>query len=318
MTLSNKTIAKFCAFVILIGLAGGFFQACSAPALDAGHPPAKSRFGSPQIIGIIKSPEITESSGIAASRCQNEVLWTHNDSGDDAFIFAINRSGFSLGTWKVPNARTIDWEDIVALNDKDGRCFLYLGDIGDNKRGRAEHTIYRVKEPVVRPSDQKSSRKDPLFTDYADSLRFSYPDYLQDAETLMVHPATGDIYVVTKRISGPAGIYRLRPLFDLGTVVKIEKVAEISVPAIPDGFLTGGDTSPDGRHVIICDYAQAYEYVLPDAAVSFDEIWRQDPEPVSLGKRAAGEGVSYSLDGTSIFATSEGKNSPLIEVNIRK
>ena len=47
---------------------------------------------------------INESSGIAASRCQKNIFWVHNDSGDDAFIFAINAAGDDLGTWKIPGA----------------------------------------------------------------------------------------------------------------------------------------------------------------------------------------------------------------------
>ncbi len=57
---------------------------------------------------------------------------------------------------------------------------------------------------------------------------------------------------------------------------------------------------------------------MPDAATDFDEIWGQEPEPVNLGKRAAGEAVSYDIDGTSIFATSEKKHSPVIEVVLNK
>jgi hypothetical protein len=104
----------------------------------------------------------------------------------------------------------------------------------------------------------------------------------------------------------------------VAAAVKIEKVTEISVPAIPNGLLTGGDISPDGRRIILCDYTQAYELRLPDASTNFDDIWGQEPEPVDLGKRAAGEAVSYNINGTSIFATSEKKHSPVIEVAINK
>ena len=219
-----------------------------------------SHFGPPVVIGTIKSTDITESSGIAASRCQNGVLWTHNDSGDDAFIFAINFKGDNLGTWKIPNAQNIDWEDIAAYKDKSGKCFLYIGEIGDNKAKREEHAIYRVAEPIITPAGYNSTRQSPLAAENASVIRFSYPERNSDAETLMVDPKSGDIYVVTKHISGPAGVFRLKPVFDRGDLVKAEKVAELSVPSIPNGFLTGGDISPDGRHVIICDYTQAYEY----------------------------------------------------------
>ena len=315
--MSNKTIAKFSAFVIFLGVASVLFSSCSAVSSSDTGNEIDSHFSPPVVIGNIKSTDITESSGIAASRCQNGVLWTHNDSGDDAFIYAINFSGDSLGTWKIPNAQNIDWEDIAAYKDKSGKCFIYIGEIGDNKAVRPVHAIYRVSEPIVTPPAATSNRQTPLIAENAAVIRFSYPDRNTDAETLMIDPKTGNIYVVTKRISGPAGVYRLKPEFERSEIVKAEKVAELSVPAIPNGFLTGGDISSDGQHMIICDYTQGYEYTLPGDAKSFDDIWKQHPEPVNLGKRAVGESVCYSADGSAVFATSEGKNSPVIEVKRR-
>ena len=312
--MSNKTIANFFSFVIFLTIAGVFFSACSPVSSGGVENETPSHFSPPTVIGNIKSADITESSGIAASRCQNGVLWTHNDSGDDAFIYAINSAGDNLGTWKVPNAQNIDWEDIATYKDKNRKCFLYIGEIGDNKLIRNEHAVYRVTEPIVTDAATSSNRQSPLPAENASVIRFSYPDHNANAETLMIDPKTGDIYIVTKRVSGPAGVYRIKPDFDRDGMVKAEKIAEISVPAIPNGFLTGGDISPDGRHVIICDYTRAYEYTLPDDARNFDDVWKQRPESVDLGKRAVGEAVCYSADGTVIFATSEGKNSPLIEV----
>ena len=311
--MSNKTIANFFRFVILPVTAAALFSACSSASSSGVENDTASHFGRPIVIGSIKSPDITESSGLAASRCQTGVLWTHNDSGDDAFIYAINLKGDSLGTWKIPNAQNIDWEDIAAYKDKGGQCFIYIGEIGDNKAKRDEHAVYRVAEPTVSPVTASSNRQAPLTAKNAAIIRFSYPERNSDAETLMVNPKNGDIYVVTKRVSGPASVFRLKPEFDRGETAKAEKVAELSVPAIPNGFLTGGDISPDGRHMIICDYTQAYEYTLPKGA-DFDEVWKQIPETVDRGQLKQGEAVCYNVDGTAIFATSEGKNSPLIEV----
>ena len=310
----KKTIAKFCVFVIFPATVCCFFSGCAYVSSNPGKPPAETHYGGPKVIGSIRAQDITESSGLAASRCQNNVLWTHNDSGDDAFIFGLSTSGENLGTWKIPNAQNIDWEDIATYKDKAGKCFIYIGEIGDNKTKRSEHDIYRIPEPLIVPADKNSTRQQPLSAANAETLKFIYPDHIQDAETLMVHPKTGDIYVVTKRVSGPAGIYRLKPEFGKDEAQRATKVADLSVPAIPNGFLTGGDISPDGRRVIICDYTQAYEYVLPDDATAFEDIWKQEPETVDLGSRKVGESICYSVDGTSLYAGSEGENSPVIEL----
>jgi len=308
--MSKKTITKFSIFVISAIAASGCGY-ISSPEIPAA---ASSRFGRPAVVGTIRSKEITESSGIAASRCQSDVLWTHNDSGDDAFIYAINAKGESLGTWKVEGARNADWEDIATFKDRTGKCFVYIAETGNNKLKRPEHIVYRVVEPIVDPDDANSSRTKPLGTSTAESLRFTYPDFDQDAETLLVHPQTGVIYVVTKRVSGPAGVYRVRSDFSSPGTAKAESVGELSVPAIPNGFLTGGDISPDGRYLIVCDYTRAYEYELPSNAADFDVIWSQEPTTIELGSRKVGEAICYSHDGTSLFSTSEGEGSPLIEV----
>lgn len=312
--MSKKTIAKFSGFVILLGCVMALFSSCSSVSSGGTAKEAESHFAPPVVIGKIHSTDITESSGLAASRCQNGVLWTHNDSGDDAFVYAINFSGDSLGTWKIPKAHNIDWEDIAAYKDKAGKCFIYIGEIGDNKSVRHEHEIYRVSEPIVTPAGAPSNRQNPLTAENALIIRFSYPDRNSDAETLMIEPKTGNIYVVTKRVTGPANVYRLKPEFSDDSVITAEKVGELSVPAIPNGFLTGGDISPDGRHMIICDYTQGYEYTLPADAKSFDDIFTVRPEPVNLGKRAVGESICYNVDGTALFAGSEGKNSAIIEI----
>jgi len=267
------------------------------------------RYSPPITTGNIAHPEITESSGLTTSKCQPDVYWTHNDSGDDAFIYAINRSGSRLGTWSVIGALNIDWEDIASIKDNNGICFIYIGEIGDNADRRSEHIIYRLPEPRVTLADANSSKQQPLETGRADVLRFSYPDSNHDAETLLVEPKTGDIYVVTKRVSGPAGVYRLKSEFRNDQAVKAEKIADISMPAIPNGFVTGGDISPDGKRGIICDYAAAYEFTLPENAKNFDDIWKQTPETIDVGKRKIGEAVTYTPDGWSFILTSEGKKS---------
>jgi hypothetical protein len=95
-------------------------------------------------------------------------------------------------------------------------------------------------------------------------------------------------------------------------------VADIQVPDTTKGFFTGGDISPDGKRLTLCDYPGAFEFVLPAArGIVFDEIWRQAAQPVNIGKRKQGEAVCYSADGKALLATSEGVPCPLFEM-VRK
>jgi len=292
-----KTIAKFSVFVILIGLFVNTFAGCSFTSLhkgqDAGTGP-KSPFAAPRVAGKIDSKDITESSGIAASKCQPGVFWTHNDSGDDAFIFAINEKGDNLGTWRVQNAENIDWEDIGGFRD-----------------------VYRVSEPIVSDKTAGTNFKAALDTEPADQLKFSYSDHNSNAEALMVHPVTGDIYILTKRFDGPSGIYKIKPSFGSNEVTIAEKLGELTVPNVPNGYLTGGDISPDGKHVAVCDYTAAYELSLPANSSAFDDIWKQTPVTIDRGELEQGEAVGYTADGNSLILTSENKHSPVILVSRR-
>lgn len=308
-----KTIAKIICFVILAAMSVCHLSSCAHVSTNPKLNTADSSYESPKIVGKIKSSDIAESSGLAASRCQEGILWTHNDSGDDAYIYALDLEGNNKGTWRIANIENVDWEDIAAYKDKAGKCFLYIGEIGDNKLRRREHMVYRVAEPPISDTTTLATRKKYLAIDTVETVRFVYPDFDQDAETLMVEPRSGDVYVVTKRVSGPAGVYRVRPNFGGSDVQRAEKMPEISVPAIPNGFVTGGDISPDGKRMVICDYTQAYEWSLPDNETNFDEIWKQTPSNIDLGRRKGGESVCYSATGSSIFATSEGANSPIME-----
>lgn len=321
--MSKKTITKKFSFVIFtFGLccifSGCFSVSSSRTANDRrANPNFSTEYEKLEIVGTIKTEEITESSGIIASKCQADVFWTHNDSGGGAFVYAIDRKGAKLGTWKIGNAKNVDWEDIAAIKNAGGECFLYLGDIGDNKRRRNDLRIYLVKEPLISKTDVNSSRKNPVATESAEIIKIEYPDSRHDAETLIIHPQTGDIYVVTKYLSSAAGVYKLSSNYNLNKTNRLEKITDFTVPSVPNGFLTGGDISSDGKRVIISDYLGVYEIVLPETAKNFDEIWREKATIIDVGEREQGEAICYAADGKAIYATSEKINSPIIEVKKR-
>src|SRR5205823_412411 len=56
------------------------------------------------------SPRVRESSGIAVSRAHRGVLWTHNDSADDAYVYATDLAGTDRGVVRIRGARAVDWE----------------------------------------------------------------------------------------------------------------------------------------------------------------------------------------------------------------
>ncbi|HYP53942.1 MAG TPA: hypothetical protein VEQ42_10410 [Pyrinomonadaceae bacterium] len=289
-------------------------KAGDGPPRDAPRAP----FGPPARVAVIQDPAVDESSGLAPSRRQPGLFWTHNDAGDGPFVYAFDRDGAKRGTWRVAGARHDDWEDIASgPGPQPGQSYLYVGDIGDNPIKRPNITVYRVVEPSPAPADAASTRFEPRQTEPAEAIVLRYPDGPHDAEALAVHPKTGDIYVITKEAEGPAGVYKAAAqsasaqASPLGATM--ERVGQVSAPGVFPGMFTGADISPDGRRVVLCDYLAAYELSL-GADAPFDDVWKQTPLAFDLGQRKQGEAVCYGQTADSVFATSEDKPGQLFEV----
>lgn len=282
--------------------------------------PGPSRDYEPPVqIAALENQAINESSGIVASRRNKGIFWTHNDSGDDAFVYAIDRQGRHRGVWRVKGATAQDWEDIAAWKDgKSGKSYLYIGDIGNNSKKREFLTVYRIPEPVIKPAHAATSKSRPAESAAAEAIRLKYPEGNFDAETLLIHPQTGDLYVVTKVLGAAAKVFKLKAPFMQQAEATLVYVADVQAPDATKGFFTGGDIAPDGQRLTLCDYPGAFEFILPASkGIAFDEIWRQPAQPIDIGRRKQGEAICYGPDGKALLATSEGLPCPLLEV-VRK
>jgi hypothetical protein len=266
-------------------------------------PAARLAFGPPVLRGQIVDERVGESSGLVASRRDPGRLWTHNDSDTPPMLFCVEADGTSCGGWTVAGATNVDWEDIAAGPGPDaGVRYLYIGDIGDNTQSRADVVVYRVVEPTVTASDRDGTT---ATTAPATAIRLRYDDGPHNAESLMVHPVTGDIYVVVKEV-GDSTVYRAAPGDGILT-----RVGTLGLGLF--GLATGADISPDGRRVAVCTPVGGYELTLADGA-PFDSIWDGEARPVTFPALDQGEGIAYRLDGDALFVSSEGYPSPLYEL----
>src|SRR5687767_11196944 len=89
-------------------------------------------------LGRIQSPEIAESSGVAASFQHTNVFWTHNDGKKGPKLFAITRTGEVLGS-HIIGVKLHDWEDVAVTAD--GK--LFIADTGNNDLKRKTAIIYQ-------------------------------------------------------------------------------------------------------------------------------------------------------------------------------
>jgi len=198
-------------------------------------------------VGFIDDPAIPESSGIVASRKYPGVFWTHNDSGNPPVIFAIDRSGKTLGSFPVKRPNR-DWEDI-AIDDA-GR--LYISETGNNGGRHKQIAVYRLDEPDPRtplPAGQS--------LDVTATWQLRFPDQPFDCESLFVWKETG--YVVSKLLDGEqAGLYRF-PLTPQMKPAVLEKVCDVPI-RFP---CTGADLSADGKRLAIISIGGPYLFDLP-------------------------------------------------------
>lgn len=268
-----------------------------------------------QIVGTVTAAAINEASGMVASRQQSDVLWLHNDSGDSARVFAIDTMGQLLGTFKLQGAAAQDWEDIaLGPGPQAGVDYLYLGDIGDNAEARASIAIYRVAEPTV------SAGGGTQDVAGVDKLTFVYPDGAHNAETLLIDPRQGDLYIITKSNTAVSLIFRAAAPLVAGQQRTLEQVGTLRfregvLANVGSGLATGGDVAPDGRAVILRTYKDVlYWRVGPTQALAAALV----AAPCSLPQATEGQGETVALvAGGDYFTLSEGKSQPLYRYRAR-
>lgn len=267
---------------------------------------------------------ITEASGLVASDQQDDVLFTHNDSGDRARFFAIGTDCATRATYDLPGVTATDWEDIARGPGPGGRTVLWLGDIGDNAADRGAIVVQRVDEPVV-PAPSASP---PTIDVASTSFVLRYPDGAHDAEALLADPHDGRLYVVTKTYDGRCAVYAAPVPLTSGAT--LTKVAALRIPPSVGGTslaslagdvaVTGGDIAPDGSRVVLRTYASAFEAAIPPGAAGprlrAAYATGRPGTVIAIPAEEQGEAVAYARDGRSLWLTSEKVHPPLDQVEL--
>jgi hypothetical protein len=266
-----------------------------------------STSAAPVQLFTFRDPQIAESSGIVASTARDDVVFTHNDSGDTARFFAVDRYGCTIGVFTAPGVKATDWEDIA----RGPGSSLWLGDIGDNNAKRAEIAVHRFDEPAVGASTDGSGC--PPAAEHAAaaaSYRLRFEDGPHDAETLLVDPRTSQVFIITKSFTAGALYAAPNPL-NADDVNVLRKVADVGTPT----FATGGDISPDGRSVAVRTYGEIDIRTIPDGnlATAFApgaRVQRLD----APDRTKQGEGLGFTRTGRDLLTSSEGVNAPVFRI----
>lgn len=271
-----------------------YLTATGAAALfvltGAAAAPATADDGSADRSFTIEDPRITESSGLAASRAHPGIYWTHNDSGDGPYVYAVDsRTGKTVATITMRGVGRPRDVEAISLGP-DGN--LYVGDIGDNLNGSWDHVwIYRFPEPKV--------LKDA--TVRATQFDVKYADGARNAEALMVHPKTGRVYIASKNEDG-GGLYEGPAELSTGRTNVFRRVGEVP-------WVTDGAFSPDGKELVLRSYFSARGYAFKDGRLGADHA-------VQAPLQRQAESVTYTADGSALMFGSEGARSDVVRVDI--
>lgn len=217
-----------------------------------------------------QDPAIVESSGLVV---QGGLFLTTNDSGDGGRVFVVDGTGRTVGTtsWEP------EPEDVEALAPAEPG-FVWVGDIGDNSAARESVTVLRV------PYGRTAQEVEPA------SYTLVYPDHAHDAETLLAHPRTGQLFVVSKNVFGGT-VYAAPRTLSESEPNRLREVADQV-----KGVATDGSFFPDGRHYVLRDYVDATVYTFPghEPIDSFRLPAQRQGEGIAVDERDA---VHVSTEG---------------------
>lgn len=219
------------------------------------------------------SSQLTESSGLAYL---DSSLLTVNDSGDPAVVYVCEgTAGEVTGTITYASEDPYDVEAITVGADRT----VYVGDVGDNAEVRSNIAIYTFTAPDDLSGDQSVTSTKYVMT---------YPDGAHNAEAILVHPKTQEVFVVTKATSDVQ-------VFTAGVLgsdkqIALEKVETGELPVT----VTDGTFSPSGEVVLLRNYLSLAAYSAKDWSEIGTEYLPLQPQ---------GEGLSTGPDGTYLIGS---------------
>lgn len=284
----------------------------SAP-LSAEPRPCTLPFSDGEHIADLSDETIDESSGLADSWLSSNRLWTHNDSGDQPRLWALDKLGQVTTVVHLDGADNIDWEDmaIAPCSADDPSPCIYMADFGDNNSVRDFVTIYRFPEPDLGDEPPAS-----ITIDDFETLHYAYDTGPRDAETLLVHPTDRRLWVIEKTGEPEVAIFEIPEDFDHPEPHVVSSVATVTIPGALalTRMVTGGDIAPDASELSFRTYTQVYTFCIDDpddVAAAFAG------EPVTttvLPATIQGEALTYDRGDHSLWLTSEMIPAPLIQL----
>jgi hypothetical protein len=284
------------------------------PALvGAAEATAAPAYADPVEAGQLAEPKNQETSGLAASHRTPGLLWTHNDSGGDPVLFALNANGSLRGKVRVEGVANFDWEEMATF-ELDGKAWLLAADMGDNYAMRRSCVLHVLAEPDA--TQLSTDGELVLKPEY--SIHFIYEDGARDAEALAVDVKERAVYILSKRDETPR-LYRLplaaapaaQPVAArfLGLLPHLPQPTALqrSIRLPTQGFLgwpTAMDFSHDGTLALVLIYEQPLLFPRAPGETWADALART-PIQLTPHQLPQAEAACFSPDDRAIFIGSE-------------
>ena len=266
-----------------------------------------------RLAGLVTSDELTEISGLAASRIHPDVLWAINDGGNPARLYALGRRGGIVARYEVEGAKNIDWEDLAGF-ELDGKHYLLVADTGDNGGRRKDFQLHVFEEPA----SLEGGTLKPAWT-----LRARWADGPRDCEAVAVDAAAGQVLLVSKKRQ-PAELFALplqaaaRQVGEARRIGRLAGVPEASAemqrndPHLAKLFpqVTAADLSPDGGTLAVLTYGSVLVYRRAGDDSWADAVARP-PEAHDVPLIPQAEAMAWSSGGGGLYATGEFSPAPI-------
>lgn len=240
-------------------------------------------------VASISNPLLEEISGLSFSEIHPNLIYMQTDSGGESAVYLLDSMGCEQGKIALEGITNRDWEDIVVGRDLNGIPHVYIAEIGDNRAQHQTVYVYRFPEPDHAASGVTSVER----------ARLAYPGGARDAETLMIDPWDGKMYIVSKRDS-------LNTLYSFDQSAFQDSSLTILRPhfTLPFTMATGGEISRDGKQILIKNYNEIF-YWQREEGESLLEVLKQDPIRLPYIPEPQGEAIGFSPGGKSFYTISE-------------
>lgn len=311
---TRRRIARVPAMLMLLAALALVGKAASAGDQAALAPPAK-------VVGQLGDTRLREVSGLAASHRRADRYWLHNDSGDGAFLYAIDAHGALQGMVQIDGVLAVDWEDIASF-ERNGKAYLMVADCGDNLGMRSQYTLIAIEEPEL-PADGSIAHVTAAWQQH-----YRYPDGPHDTEAMAVDAASGNVLLLPKFVE-PLQVYRVALAPDNDVLQVAQSWVSLAEPAsdIKGGTAiasTGPKFRPtalslasDGRHAAVLGYRSARLYERrrnEDWAAALTRAPRRIGVVPPLRQP---EALGFTRDGSALLITGEGQQQPVLRVDLK-